>query len=179
MSKSIRQVTKRTPLTVGVFQDQSAEEINSIIVSTGIDLVQLHGHEPPEFIDLIHAPCIKVLHISSTAEEVAKDEDLSSIASLYSSRAVALLLDTKTKGSSGGTGVTFDWNVVERIDMPVLLAGGLHEGNILEALKVKGIVGVDASSGLEMNPKLSPGRKDIVKLRNYVRLIRKSPATLS
>lgn len=170
----IRHVTRRTPLTVGVFQDQSADEINDIIESTGIDLVQLHGQESPDFIDVINAPCIKVLHIVSEEDNspLARDESLSSLASSYGSRAIALLMDTKTAASSGGTGVAFDWSIIERIDFPVLLAGGVHEENVLEALKVKGVVGVDASSGLEINAKLTPGKKDAVKLRNYTRIIR-------
>ena len=66
MAAYIRGTTKRTPLTVGVFQDHSAEEINDVIEITGIDVVQLHGNEDPDVIEHINAPCIKVLHIPAT-----------------------------------------------------------------------------------------------------------------
>ena len=172
MAAYIRGTTKRTPLTVGVFQDHSAEEINDIIEITGIDVVQLHGNEDPDVIEHINAPCIKVLHIAATIGGGGgggggnfSDESVLAEAKRYASSAIALLLDTQvgTSSASGGTGVSFDWDLVRRIDIPVVLAGGLDEDNVLDALKVKGVIGVDASSGLE----LSAGKKDINKLRNY------------
>lgn len=173
MAAHIKGVTRRTPLTVGVFQDQSVEEINEIVESTGIDVVQLHGQEGPEEIRRINAPCIKVLHIAAVGGngQSSSDESILSEANEFVSRAVALLLDTKVGDSStsGGTGVTFDWELVERIDIPVILAGGLHEGNVIDALKVRGVIGVDASSGLE----ISAGKKDMSKLMNYASKIRK------
>ena len=168
-----RSVTKRTPLTVGVFQNQTPEEINAIIDETGIDLVQLHGQETPDVIDTIKAPCIKVLHIPSSGNSKDSDAAVLMEAHAFSHKAIALLLDTKISGdSSGGTGVTFDWDIVDRIDLPVILAGGLHEGNILDAMSVNGVIGVDASSGLEIDPIELPGEKDIRKLRNYITKIR-------
>ena len=173
MANHIKDITNRKPLTVGVFQDHTVEEINEIIEKTGIDIVQLHGNERPEVIERLNAPCIKVLHISATEEKGGSSSDEFTLAEArsFASKAIALLLDTKVGASteSGGTGVTFDWDLVERIDMPVILAGGLHEDNVVEALKVKGIVGVDASSSLEVRA----GRKDMKKVRNYASNIRK------
>ena len=54
----------------------------------------------------------------------------------------------------------------------MILAGGLNEGNVLDALKIEGVVGVDISSGLEIDAKALPGKKDIGKLKNYVRKVR-------
>jgi len=53
-----------------------------------------------------------------------------------------------------------------------MIAGGVNEGNIQDLLRVQGAVGVDASSGLEVDPKTNPGKKDIGKLRSYIRKIR-------
>ena len=54
----------------------------------------------------------------------------------------------------------------------MILAGGLSESNVLDALKIEGVIGVDVSSGLEIDAKLTPGKKDLGKLKSYVRKIR-------
>ena len=91
-----------------------------------------------------------------------------------------MLLDTKIPGASasGGTGAVFDWGVARRLaspppagqGIPVIVAGGLSDANVGEALSAVGttsILGVDASSGLETNSG-PPGEKDLEKVRDYV-----------
>ena len=168
----LRKTTLRRPVVVGVFQDQSADEINAIVADTGIDLVQLHGEEAPEVIDRIHAPCIKVLHVAPAGAAAgaagASDVDrLRHDAERYAGRAVSLLLDSRLPGTrGGGTGATFDWALATQLNgVPCLLAGGLTPDNVAEAAATVGVVGVDVSSGIETN---TPGVKDPVKTKAFV-----------
>lgn len=151
--------TVRKPLVVGVFQDQSAGEINHIIAETGIDLVQLHGNESPEFVDQIKgASCIKVLHVDAGTCEgngestPQKSSLLLSQANAFAGRAVALLVDSKVPGQAGGTGATFDWSLTEELsanNIPFILAGGLTGSNVANAVKLSAVRGVDVASGVE------------------------------
>ena len=78
----------------------------------------------------------------------------------FSNKAIAILLDSKIPGSTsgGGTGIVFDWNIADQLNIPILLAGGLNENNVLEALKKTNVIGVDVSSGVEVEK--MPGLKD-------------------
>ena len=84
------------------------------------------GKETPEFIDSINAPCIKVLHVDiskASSSDIENDHiltTLSSYAISYSQKAVALLLDSKNGASAGGTGVAFDWNIISKLNLPVI-----------------------------------------------------------
>ena len=156
----LSKTTLRRPLVVGVFQDQSVEDINRVVEECGLDLVQLHGEESVDHINGIRAPCIKVVHVPR--EESEKESLLASIRgriSAFSGHAVAIILDTSVRGDrSGGTGVTFDWKLAENLDLPVILAGGLAPSNVADALRVRGVVGLDVSSGVEVAGQ--PGVKD-------------------
>ncbi len=137
---------------VGVFVNESPERINAIVAEVGLDLVQLSGDEPPEDCARVEVPVIKVLHVSPEFDPARAND--------YAVRAV--LLDTFKDGSFGGTGQTFSWDAIDRqvIDSPVILAGGLHPGNVREGIAQVGPDAVDISSGVEA----APGRKDPAKL---------------
>jgi len=188
----LSKVTTRKPLVVGVFQDQSIEYINSMVDGVGLDLVQLHGSESPEYIDKITVPCIKVIHIPSTDnndnfnDDKNKgndyDNDVHSVkaqAQLFSNRAIAILLDSQSPGTKGGgTGKIFDWSIVHTLDgIPVLLAGGLDASNVKQALVLNNVMGVDVSSGIEidrndinsLNSGMNIGSKDHQKLKDFIR----------
>ena len=171
----LRKTTLRRPLVVGVFQDQTAAEINAMVAQTGIDLVQLHGEESPELIDQIHTPCIKVLHVApkGSSSESAGGTPMAPIVDRlrqdverYSGRAVGLLLDSRLPGTQGGgTGATFDWTIASQLNgVPCLLAGGLTPDNVAQAAATVGVVGVDVSSGVET----SPGVKDPTKTKQFI-----------
>ena len=174
----LRVTTLRRPLVVGVFQDQSAEEINAAVAATGIDLVQLHGDESPQLAERVHAPVIKVLHVpavsgsdNTSSETDSQRERLRKQAEEWSGRALALLLDSRLPGSrGGGTGAVFDWNLASELGAPVLLAGGLSPDNVAKAAASAGVVGVDVSSGVES----SPGLKDGALIGEFVRKARSS-----
>ena len=76
--------------------------------------------------------------------------------------AIACLIDSRVPGTSGGgTGQVFDWSITHELDRTFLLAGGLHEGNVHEAMLLKNIGGIDVSSQIET----SPGIKNLDKLK--------------
>ena len=107
MCEHLQKTTLRRPLVVGVFQGQSVEEINRIVLETGIDIVQLHGEETVHDLEQINAPCIKVLHITPTTSSNldVPDEGIdSSVKRIkadieqFAGKAIAILLDSKVPG---------------------------------------------------------------------------------
>ena len=86
----------------------------------------------------------------------------------FRGKAIALVLDSRVSGTSGGgTGSTFDWNVVKELrGVPVILAGGLTTENVAEAVNIPGVLGVDVSSGVEL--KGQPGKKDGALVKGFI-----------
>lgn len=149
------------PEKVGVFVNQPLDDVNSIAKTTGIDIVQLHGNESPEYCDLVEKPVIKVFHIT---EDITSDE-LKSTIKPYLDYVDYFLFDTKSEGLWGGTGRTFDWDILNEItdEKPYFLSGGLNPDNISSAIQSVQPFAVDLSSGLEE----SPGLKDFDKVEQF------------
>lgn len=149
------------PETVGVFVNQPLDDVQSIATQTGLDLVQLHGDESVEYCELIDRPVIKVFHI----DEHTSADDLRERIDPYLDTVDYLLFDTKLPGKWGGTGQSFDWNLLPDLaDLkPYFLSGGLNSGNIRQAIKQTHPYAVDVSSGLEE----SPGLKDFEKIEHF------------
>lgn len=146
---------------VGVFIDEPIENIVEICRITMIDTVQLHGSETPEFCTKVPFPVIKSI-------SVQEDTEISVIDSYKTS---AILLDTWSTGTSGGTGKTFDWRIAQRATLRnehIILAGGLGPSNIEDALQAVQPYGVDINSGVE----IKPGVKNPHKMRDVVRMVR-------
>ena len=145
---------------VGVFVDEDASRVNGIARQAGLSCVQLHGSETPEFCGGMELRVIKAFRIKQGND----------IASLSDYDVSAFLLDSYSEGAPGGTGKVFDWDYAVEAKKygKVILAGGLTPGNIAEALRKVGPYGVDASSGVES----SPGKKDKVKVKEFIRLVR-------
>ena len=150
------------PQCVGVFVNQPLDDVNSMSRQTGIDLVQLHGNESPEYCKLIDKPVIKAIHIekSSTVDELKKK------VSDYADVVDYLLFDHKSGEQWGGTGEVFDWKLLEEInpDLPVFLSGGLKVDNIESAIESVKPFAVDLSSSLEEEP----GLKDFEKIELFI-----------
>ncbi|MBI5664804.1 MAG: phosphoribosylanthranilate isomerase [Nitrospirae bacterium] len=149
--------------TVGVFVDEEMSNLKKIISHTGLDVVQLHGSEPPEYIRLSNKT-IKAIRVKDLADlEVLN----------HYKAASAFLLDTYSPGSIGGTGHVFNWEIaVEAKKMGrIILAGGLTPDNIEEAIKLVQPYAVDVASGVEGNIK---GKKDHNKLRSFIERARKA-----
>jgi phosphoribosylanthranilate isomerase len=148
---------------VGVFVDENKQEIEEIVHYLGLNSVQLHGDEDPAFcqnLTLLMPSCsiIKAFRLGSHS----KDADFMQ----YHKAVSGFLLDTYVKGTDGGTGVPFDWNVLKTLNImfPFIVAGGLNPTNITEALTIATPFGVDVNSGVEH----SPGMKDHVKMMRFV-----------
>lgn len=154
------------PKKVGVFVNQPLDDVNRIATQTGIDLVQLHGNESPEYCDLVDLPVIKAFHVS----DGTSSDELKKRVEIYKECTEFFLFDTKTDSAWGGTGKTFDWNLISDIsgDHPFFLAGGLHSENVEEAIRQVNPTVVDLSSGLED----APGLKDFQKIEEFFDVMR-------
>lgn len=141
--------------TVGVFVNEHPGVINETISITGIDIVQLHGDEPPELCTR-WPRTIKAFRV----------RELSDLRDLHRYRAGAYLLDTYTPEGFGGTGKTFNWEIAIEAKRfgPVILAGGLRPENVEEAIKRVRPYGIDVSSGVEKDK----GIKDPEKMKAFI-----------
>lgn len=155
---------------VGVFVNESPAEMARVADAVGLDLLQLHGDEPPEALAGLVRPALKAVRVG---KGFAEEEALR-----YASRAAGLLVDTRLPGETqlpGGTGVPFDWSLVKGLAARVpflMLAGGLDPANVAEAVRVVGPHAVDVSSGVEA----LPGRKDPARVRAFVQAAREAEA---
>lgn len=142
---------------VGVFVDESEPVIREAIAACRLTAVQLHGDEPPSFCRRFAVPVIKAVRVRDTA----------SISAAAGYEVDALLLDTYTAASHGGTGQTFDWSLAVRaksLGRPVILSGGLTADNVAGAIRMVQPYAVDVASGVER----APGRKDAVQLGRFI-----------
>lgn len=149
-----RELAKLVPdpvLKIGVFVDASSEELQRTFEQVPLDYIQYHGDESPEFIRQVGLPSIKALSIH--------DEDDVGRAASYD--VDFFLFDTPGVEYRGGSGRTFDWSLLEYAGMPrekIILAGGLHEGNVQEAVRQVQPFMVDVSSGVEIEKQKDEGR---------------------
>lgn len=144
-------------LTVGVFVDATEQEIADIRERTGIVCVQLHGQEPPELVARFLPHAYKALRVKGEA----------SIDEARRFPGEHILLDAYVAGQPGGTGHTFNWRLAAAFarERRVTLAGGLHPGNVAEAISAVQPYCVDVASGVE----LSPGVKDPNAVTAFIR----------
>ena len=159
---------------VGVFVDQEQQQVSEIIKQCRLGYAQLHGVESPEyFLRLANSTpscqVLKAIRVGpyTTAAEVAR----------YQDSVQGFLLDTYRKNAVGGTGETFDWSMIDLLDLnkPFLLAGGLTVDNIGTALEIVRPYGVDANSGLEDGP----GVKNHRLIRRFVAAVREFETSLT
>jgi phosphoribosylanthranilate isomerase len=147
---------------VGVFVDEAAAVVQELAGRVGLDWVQLHGQESPEYCRNLGRKVIKGFRI--------QDEGSLRRLAGYQGAAQALLLDTYKKGQVGGTGEIFDWHLARKAKKygPIILAGGLTSENVAMAIATAGPAAVDAASGTEV----APGKKDPAKLRAFFKAVR-------
>ncbi|HWO01016.1 MAG TPA: phosphoribosylanthranilate isomerase [Blastocatellia bacterium] len=170
--EAAREIITRLPpplvANIGVFVNEQRESIEAIASDLRLAAVQLHGDESPEFCaGIAAAKTIKAIRVGEGfAPRWILRYPMSTI-----------LLDTRQAGSYGGTGKTFDWSVaVECARLaPIILAGGLTVDNVGEAIATVRPAAIDVCSGVEAEP----GRKDLVKLRDFMLAVKKANAVLS
>ncbi|WP_282171912.1 phosphoribosylanthranilate isomerase [Cytobacillus firmus] len=143
-------------LKVGVFVNETKENIEEIASISGINVIQLHGDETPEFCSSFSLPVIKALSIGSPDDLSKLDE--------YACEYV--LLDSPKGKYRGGNGVSFDWSILNKNskhDKKIILAGGLNPENVWEGIKAANPYMVDVSSGVE-----TEGKKDLEKIKRFI-----------
>jgi phosphoribosylanthranilate isomerase len=157
---------------VGLFVNASPAEIRSVAEALELDCVQLHGDEPPEHL-------AKLMGLAVMRAFRLGPDGLTSV-SLYLRACGELgaspqyvLLDAMKSGQYGGTGATFDWQrAIDYLGLPnvppLVLAGGLTDENVAEAIALVQPTAVDTASGVE----LAPGRKDIARMMRFVAMAR-------
>ena len=147
---------------IGLFVDRDATEIKHIAGRVGLTTIQLHGHEKIGILDKFEGMNIwKALPFGPDFLEIAEPWD-------NDPRVDAILIDTPPTGElTGGSGVAFDWSalakVADKLSTPIILAGGLTPGNVVEAIKTVKPFAVDVSSGVES----SRGVKDVGLIKAF------------
>jgi phosphoribosylanthranilate isomerase len=137
----------------GVFVNSSIEEIREIAGLCQLDWAQLHGDENTEFCRWLAYDSVKTMK----ALRVKDARDLEKVDSFSTD---AILLDAFDPKRYGGTGLTFDWNIIGHICKRIFLAGGINPQNAAKAIEL-GVYGIDVCSGVESEP----GKKDHKKMK--------------
>ena len=153
---------------VGLFVNAEATFVHNVIDQVPLGVLQFHGNESPEFCMQFGKPYLKAIRVKSGV-------DLLQCATRYHS-AQGLLLDAHVEGMEGGTGSTFDWNLIPpQLSLPVILSGGLHAGNVAQAIKQVRPYAVDVSSGVEA----AKGIKDAAKIAAFIKEVNNIDLQLS
>jgi phosphoribosylanthranilate isomerase len=142
---------------VGVFVDADEGLVTRAIGDCGLNLLQFHGDETPEYCAQFGLMSMKAFRI----------RDVESLTALPAYPTEAWLLDAFVKGKPGGTGEKFNWDLAleaKKFGKPIFLAGGLTPANVAAAIEKVQPYGVDVSSGVEA----SPGKKDPAKVKAFI-----------
>ena len=139
---------------VGVFVDEEAGYINDMAEAVGLSAVQVHGEETPQMLEKINLPVIKSFRVDPEFD----------FSQLTPFRRHTILLDTYSEKELGGTGITFDWQIIpEEMRSEIILAGGVSSENIKKIYREVNPLAVDLSSSVE----ITPGKKDPAKLESF------------
>jgi phosphoribosylanthranilate isomerase len=143
---------ERSVLAVGVFVDASLSEMKRIVEETGIDALQLHGDEPPEALQNLAVPAVKAFRPRPGTDAVRVAADINRYR-WGASPPIGILVDGYTAEVSGGSGERADWRLARELSatFPILLGGGLDSENVGAAIREVRPLGVDVSSGVEID----------------------------
>jgi phosphoribosylanthranilate isomerase len=157
----IRYDNERPPAAIGLFVNEEPETINQTVELAGLDLVQLHGDEPPEMAREIDVPVIKALRLGDSVDRKGLMRTIES----FLEHCAGILIDSHVPGQWGGTGVVGDWELAADLasQYPVILAGGLNPANVGAAIEAVRPAIVDVSSGVETD-----GTKDSNKIAAFL-----------
>ena len=146
---------------VGIFVDETREDVIRIAEDAGLDILQFHGNESPEYCASFRDKykVIKAFRMK-TDLKIVNDYDID-----------YYLFDAYKSNCVGGTGETFDWNILKDFEIlkPFILSGGLDPDNVERAIREVAPYAVDVSSGVES----APGKKDGKLLKKFVANVRK------
>lgn len=146
--------------TVGLFVNEEPAKVNTIADQCGLDLVQLHGEESPDYCVAVKRRIIKAFRV----------KDATSLDAMANYRVAASLLDAWSPAAHGGTGTVFNWEIAARAATShcIILAGGLTPENVAEAIATVKPYAVDVSSGVES----APGKKDAGLVSRFIKATR-------
>ncbi|MGE0393074.1 MAG: phosphoribosylanthranilate isomerase [Vicinamibacterales bacterium] len=144
---------------VGVFVNQTTDEIDRAVRVAGLTAVQLHGDETPALLPSIHRPVLRAINVTADDAAIAAWPE-----------PVLLLVDAHDPVRRGGTGRVADWTAAAALAAKrrIVLAGGLRADNVQEAIRVVRPFGLDVSSGVED----APGVKSVAKLNDFFEKVR-------
>ena len=167
LGRQVHVRAQKVALTV----DADDAMLAAIVEALQPHILQLHGHETPARVTEIRR---KFGREVMKALPVERASDLSILPD-YAAVVDRILFDARPpKGATrpGGLGAVFDWHLLENLDLklPFVVSGGLHAGNVAEAVRVTRASGVDISSGVER----APGVKDVEMIREFIRAARAS-----
>ena len=147
--------------TVGIFVNETLDNLATIATEVNLDAVQLHGDEDEAFIQSLkertNVEVWKAVQIRSAADAEA----------WIDSSADMLLFDAYHKDERGGTGEVFDWSCLDEFERPFMLAGGIDSTNVARAIRTVRPYGIDISSGIE-----TEGVKDDEKIKAFTNIVR-------
>ena len=147
--------------TVGVFVNETVENLLKIAEEVKLDVIQLHGDEDESFIQILkeqsNVEVWKAVQVRSAADAEK----------WIDSSADMLLFDAYHKDERGGTGEVFDWSSLDEFERPFMLAGGIDSTNVARAIRTVRPYGLDISSGIETN-----GVKDNEKMKAFTNIVR-------
>jgi len=168
-AKKISQILPRTIGKVGVFVDAKEQQVKNILKTCSLDYVQLHGNEDAEY-------CRKLSGRGKKKVKIIKAfriKDTESLKDISDYDVDLYLLDTFDKNTRGGSGKSFNWNLVSKLrnfDLPIILSGGLNHKNVKKAIKRLKLFAVDVSSGVER----SKGKKDYRLMRDFILAVKEA-----
>jgi len=149
---------------VGVFVNHPAGAVRDIINHCGLRAVQLHGDEDHHFAHRLKRNNVKVIKVFRVGETF-------DVEALKPFKVDAFLFDTLDQADYGGTGKTFDWNILNGIktstETPIILSGGLNSQNVIDPVNAIGPYAVDVNSGVEE----APGKKDAKKMKEFIDIV--------
>lgn len=145
--------------SVALFMNNSADEVTHLLAATRVDVLQFHGDETATFCLSFGLPYIKAVPMGGESDAVSYMKQ--------HPRAKAFLVDSHAPGEAGGSGLPFNWGIIPPTQVPIIVAGGLHAGNVADAVRQIRPYAVDVSSGVEA----AKGIKDIDKMRAFVRAV--------
>jgi phosphoribosylanthranilate isomerase len=178
-ARTIVEVLPPGVIKVGLFVDAPAAEVCAVFDQLGLDLIQLHGAEPPDFLlRLGDRPVLRAFPVGPAGlgpitQFLDECRQLDCLPRL-------VLLDACMQGRFGGTGQLADWPAARRYQdevagPPMVLAGGLAPDNVAQAIRATGARAVDTASGVES----APGRKDAAAVTAFIRAARDALATVA
>jgi phosphoribosylanthranilate isomerase len=152
--------------TVALFMDDDADLVRQVIEEVRPTLLQFHGSEIDDWCMQFGRPFLKAIAMGEGAAALLRLHDYP--------HAAGLLLDGHGLGEAGGSGKAFDWSLLPgELTQPTILAGGLHPGNVADAVRSLRPWAVDVATGIES----APGIKDPDKLRAFMGAVREADAT--